>query len=181
MNIPNVLTMLRIILVPIYLWISFSNLKNRILLAGFIFILAGISDVLDGYIARKYNLITKLGSILDPFADKMMTFAVLISFTCAELIPAWILFAIGAKEITMILGGIILYLFKGNQVLPSNRYGKIATMSFYVATLSIVFKFPERISRGLFFIMVLLNILAFIKYFIIYINMRKIHKELVDK
>ena len=105
MNIPNILTLLRIILVPIYLLVFFSNLKNRVLLAGLIFILAGISDVLDGYIARKYDLITKLGSVLDPFADKMMTFAVLISFTWAKLIPSWILIALGIKEMLMISGG----------------------------------------------------------------------------
>lgn len=173
MNIPNILTLLRIILVPIYLLVFFSNLKNRVLLAGLIFILAGISDVLDGYIARKYDLITKLGSVLDPFADKMMTFAVLISFTWAKLIPSWILIALGIKEMLMISGGAILYLFKGNQVLPSNKYGKIATTSFYAATLSIVFRLPEMISKVLFFTTVVLNILAFINYLIIYISIRK--------
>lgn len=172
MNIPNMLTILRIILVPVYLGVFFSNIENRILWAGFVFILAGVSDVLDGYIARRYDLITKLGSVLDPFADKMMTCAVLVSFTWAKLIPSWILFAIGIKEVIMIVGGIVLYLFKGNQVLPSNRYGKIATMSFYMATLSIVFSLPDIISRVLFLLMVLLNILAFINYLIIYIGMR---------
>lgn len=178
MNIPNLLTIFRIILTPIYLLIFFSNLSNRILLAGLVFILAGISDVLDGHIARKYDLITKLGSILDPFADKMMTFAVLISFTYAELIPSWILIAMGIKETLMILGGAVLYLFKGNQVLPSNKYGKIATLSFYTATLSVVFHLPNLLSRVLFIITVVLNLLAFINYFIIYLTMRNNSSEI---
>ena len=53
--------------------------------------MAGVSDVLDGYIARKYDLTTKIGAALDPLADKLMTFAVLISFTTAQLIPTWVL------------------------------------------------------------------------------------------
>ncbi|MBU5439049.1 CDP-diacylglycerol--glycerol-3-phosphate 3-phosphatidyltransferase [Tissierella sp. MSJ-40] len=172
MNIPNILTILRIFLIPVYLYFFYSSLENRILYAGIIFIIAGISDVLDGHIARKYNKITKLGSVLDPFADKMMTFAVLISFTSAKLIPSWILMAIGLKEVLMILGGFILYLFKGNQVLPANKYGKVATLSFYAATLSVVFRMPSIISKLLFFTTVILNITAFINYFIIYLSMR---------
>lgn len=173
MNVPNILTLIRIILIPIYLMIFFSNMENRILYAGIIFILAGISDILDGHIARKHNLITKLGSVLDPFADKMMTFAVLISFTKAELIPSWILKALGVKEAIMILGGAILYLFKGNQVLPSNKYGKIATASFYAAALSIIFHLPQGLSKGLFLGTVVLNILAFFNYFMSYLTLRK--------
>ncbi|WP_353092571.1 CDP-diacylglycerol--glycerol-3-phosphate 3-phosphatidyltransferase [Tissierella praeacuta] len=172
MNIPNMLTILRILLIPVYLYFFYSNIENNILFAGLIFILAGISDVLDGYIARKYDMSTKLGIVLDPIADKLMTFTILISFTTKGIIPIWILIALGIKEVMMILGGVALYLFKGKQVLPSNKYGKIATMSFYTATLSIVFKLPRTISQTLFFITVVLNIIAFINYFIIYIKMR---------
>jgi len=171
MNIANLITIFRIILVPIYLRVFFSNISNGIFWAGLIFIVAGISDILDGYIARKYNLITKVGSVLDPIADKLMSFAVLISLTWSELIPIWILIAIGMKELTLIIGGSILYLFKGNQVLPSNRYGKIATVSFYIAALSVVFKFPEILSKTLFVLTVSLNLLAFINYLIIYLSM----------
>ena len=173
MNVPNILTILRIFLVPIYLIIFFSNIENRVLIAGLVFILAGITDVLDGRIARKYNLQTKLGTVLDPFADKLMTFAILISFTYSSLIPPWILVAIGLKEVLMIAGGAVLYLSKGNQVLPSNRYGKVATLFFYAATLSIVFRLPDLVSMALFFLTVILNILAFFNYLQIYLEMRK--------
>lgn len=172
MNIPNLLTVFRIFLVPVYLYIFFSNIQNRIFISGLIFILAGITDLLDGYIARKYDLVTDLGALLDPAADKLMTFAVLISFTYAGLIPYWIIIALGVKEILLILGGGILYLFKGNQVLPSNKYGKLATVSFYAATLSVVFKLGEIATKGLFFITVVLNIMAFINYLSIYLKIR---------
>lgn len=178
MNIPNLLTLLRIFLVPTYLIVFFSGLENRFLLAGLIFILAGISDVLDGSIARKYNLVTKLGVVLDPIADKMMTFAVLISYTIAGIIPPWILIALGIKEVVMLLGGGVLYLFKDKQVVPSNAYGKIATVSFYAATLSVVFKLPKQISEVLFILTVVLNILAFVNYLKIYINTRNKTQDL---
>ncbi|MGO1470001.1 MAG: CDP-diacylglycerol--glycerol-3-phosphate 3-phosphatidyltransferase [Tissierella sp.] len=178
MNIPNLLTIFRIFLVPIYLFIFFSNLDNRFLLSGLVFILAGISDVLDGKIARKYNLITDLGIVLDPIADKMMIFAVLISYTIEGLIPYWILLIIGIKEIAMILGGGILYLFKGKQVVPSNIYGKIATVLFYAATLSVIFNISNKLSQILFIVTVILNVFAFINYLKIYISMRNNKEEI---
>lgn len=70
MNIANIITILRIFLIPVYLYFFYSNLDNSILYSGLIFIAAGISDVLDGYIARKYDMSTKLGIVLDPIADR---------------------------------------------------------------------------------------------------------------
>lgn len=172
MNIPNMLTTLRIFLVPVYLYFFYSGYENNILFAGLIFILAGITDILDGYIARKYDLGTKLGAILDPFADKLMIFTILITFATSGIIPMWILVALSIKEIALIIGGGILFLFKGKQVLPSNKFGKVATTSFYAATLSVVFKLPELISTGLFILTVLFNFIAFINYLLIYIKIR---------
>lgn len=172
MNLANMITIFRILLIPIYLAIFYSGSDNFILFSGLIFILAGISDVLDGYVARKYDMITDLGSVLDPVADKLMMFAILISFVSKGIIPTWILLALGIKEVIMIVGGGILYLFKGKKVLPSDKYGKFATVSFYAATLSIVFKLPEIISTSLFVITVILNIIAFINYLIIYLKIR---------
>lgn len=171
-NVPNALTILRILLVPVYLYVFYSGSDNNILFAGLIFILAGISDVLDGYIARKYDLGTKLGVILDPFADKLMMFTILITFATSGIIPMWILIALGIKETVMILGGGILYLFKGGQVLPSDKFGKTATASFYAATLSVVFKLPEIISTILFILTVIFNLAAFVNYLLIYIKIR---------
>lgn len=171
MNIPNMLTILRIVLVPIYLFLFYFVKENQLLYAGIVFIIAGISDVLDGYIARKYDLTTKIGAALDPLADKLMTFAVLISFTTAELIPFWVLLILGIKEVLMIIGGFVLYLLKGNKVLPSNKFGKIATISFYATILSIVFNVPyESLTKLLIIATVVLNILAFINYLIIYLS-----------
>ncbi len=168
MNIPNMLTTLRILLIPVYLYFFYSHKENNLLFAGLIFIVAGISDVLDGYIARKFDMSTKLGVVLDPIADKLMTFTILVSFTTKGIIPPWILLAMTLKELLMIAGGLVLYFFKGKQVLPSNKFGKVATMSFYAATLSIVFKLPSPISTTLFIVTVILNLIALVNYYIIY-------------
>ncbi len=171
MTLPNLITVFRIILVPVYLSLFFSDIDNKVFILGMIFMIAGVSDVLDGYIARKYNLISKLGSALDPFADKLMSFTVLITFTAIGLIPFWILIPMIIKEVIMITGGIILYLKHGKAVIPSNIYGKIATFSLYAAVLSIIINMNMIVSMLLLIITVSLNIVAFIIYLKIFRKM----------
>lgn len=173
MNLPNFITLIRIFLIPIYLLVFFSSIENRFLIAGLIFLLAGITDILDGYVARKYNLQTDLGAILDPFADKMMMFSVLISFFSAKLIPQWVLLALGIKEIVMILGSGFMYFTYENVVVPANKFGKIGTISFYVAIISIIIKLPLLFSKILLISTVIINMVAFINYFIIFLSVRK--------
>lgn len=171
-NLPNALTIFRIFLVPVYLYVFYAGSENNIFFAGLIFILAGLTDVADGYIARKYDLGTKLGAVLDPFADKLMIFTILVTFATSGIISMWILIALGIKEIVLIVGGGILYLFKGGQVMPSDKFGKVATASFYAATLSVVFRLPEILSSILFIVTVVLNLAAFVNYLLIYLKIR---------
>lgn len=173
MNLPNKITIMRIFLIPIYLLVFYSSMENRILIAGLIFLLAGISDLVDGYIARKYDLTTDLGAVLDPFADKLMSFAVLISFTTMKLIPLWVLIALGIKEVFMIIGSVVSIMYHKNTVVHANYYGKFATISFYIAILSIVFNVNGLLSRMFLIITVILNVLAFYKYLRIYLTQRE--------
>ena len=170
MNIPNLITIFRLFLIPIFLMVFHSNLVNNILYGGLIFILAGISDVLDGYIARRYNQTTRLGTFLDPFADKLMSFAVLISFTMKDLVSMWILIPILIKEILMIIAGLTMYFRKDRRVIPSNIYGKLGTALLYVSILSIVFHFPQGLTRLLLVATLLMNIIAFYNYLKIYLR-----------
>lgn len=162
--LPNIITTIRIILVPVYLIVFFQAGENYILYSGLVFILAGISDFLDGYIARKYDLQSKTGAVLDPLADKLMTFAVLISLTYGGLLPPWILLIIGLKEVFQILGGVVLYFFKEKIVIPSNKFGKLATVLFYGAVLSLVFNLNGSFIYTMFILTVIFNIIAFINY-----------------
>ena len=170
MNLPNLITLFRLFLIPIFLMVFHSNLENNILYGGLIFILAGISDVLDGYIARKYDLTTKLGTYLDPLADKLMSFAVLISFTMKGLIPLWIILPIIIKELLMIIAGIIMYFRKEKRVIPSNIYGKLATFILYASIITIVFSFEGNVIKALLIITLLLNLVAFYNYLKIYLG-----------
>lgn len=164
MNIPNLITIFRIFLMPLYIYLFYSPMENNYIYAGIIFLLAGISDLLDGYIARNFDMKTDLGAILDPLADKIVVFTILITFTHKKIIPRWILIAMGLKEISLILGGAFLYLGKDNLVMPSDSYGKIATVMFYISILSYMFKVPKKISNTLIITTLILNIIALIHY-----------------
>ncbi len=173
MNIPNIITIFRIILIPVYLYFFYSKGVDKWTYAGIVFVIAGISDLLDGYIARKYNLESKLGALLDPLADKLFVFAILITFTVAKIIPSWILIVMGLKEVSLIIGAGILYLFTEASVIPSDKFGKLGTVFFYLSIISIVLKLPLEISKILFTITVIVNILAFINYFKEFLKIRE--------
>ncbi len=133
-NIPNILTILRIIfIIPFVLAVY----KNNYALAGIVLVISGISDLVDGIIARKYNQITKLGKMLDPTADKLTLMAVMICFGVKfpKIFPFMILLIV--KEILMLLAGAVL--LKHKLTPPSARwYGKISTVIFYISVITII-------------------------------------------
>lgn len=169
MNIPNIITMFRIILIPVFIITFFSGLQSSLFLAIIIFFVAGLSDVLDGYIARKYNLITQMGIVLDPFADKLMLVTALFCFTIRGYIPIWIFIIVTFKEVFMILSGTVLY--SSNKVIPANKFGKTATILFYISILVLVFDK----SLGFYFIClaVFVAVISLITYLLDYLNLKK--------
>jgi cardiolipin synthase len=141
MNIPNLLTTLRFILIPAFIYFFYSNMAYGIETAIAIFLLSGITDTLDGYIARRYNQITKLGIVLDPLADKLMLITVLVSISISNDIPIWIVGIVIVKEMLMIIGAFWL-MNKRDAVIPANRLGKVTTLLFYIAILAVLFELP---------------------------------------
>ncbi len=131
MTIPNVLSIFRILLVPVFIIVVLSDISNANLYGMLIFILAGLTDVLDGQIARKYNCTSVLGKILDPLADKMMVASALICATIKGFIPLWISILYVVKELTQGIGGFCFY-NKVKDMMPSNWLGKAATVMFYL-------------------------------------------------
>lgn len=162
MNLPNILSVIRIILVPLFV-IAFFAISKWVAL--WIFIIAGITDVVDGYIARKYDLITDLGSVLDPLADKLMLISVLTVFTIVGYIPKIVLIIVLAKEFFMIYGGVKFYLLDKRIIIPANKYGKIATATFYVAIILITFNFNETLNNILIMVATISTLIAFISYY----------------
>lgn len=137
-NIPNILSVIRILLVFVFVWVLF--VYDNVMLALLIFLIAGATDVVDGYLARRNNWITNLGKILDPFADKLMQCTVLVSLWIKDIVPLWFVVPFFAKEIfTLIIGAVVIKRRSVNVV--SKWYGKCAVCIFYATiAISVIFK-----------------------------------------
>jgi cardiolipin synthase len=131
-NIPNILSTIRILLVGAFIYAFYCDYPNNLKYALIIFLSAGLSDVIDGFLARKFNWITNLGKILDPFADKLMQCTVLVCMLTKKLIPAWLVIPFICKEFLMLLGGLLI-IKKRRFVVVSNVYGKMTVVLFYAA------------------------------------------------
>ena len=108
-NVPNALSVFRLVLVPVFIIVYFSELNAAHAYAAGVYLLAAATDYFDGMIARKYKLVTKLGRILDPLGDKIMTFAVLLCITIDKIIPVWAVVVFFLKECLMGIGGLLIY------------------------------------------------------------------------
>ncbi len=138
MNLPNKITVARILLIPIMILIPFFNIQgmignvtysNLIILA--IFLIASFTDFLDGYLARKNNLVTTFGKFLDPIADKLLVLSALIMLVEMGQIPGWIPIIIAARE--FIVSGIRMLAAGEGNVIAASWLGKVKTVSQMVA------------------------------------------------
>lgn len=135
MNLPNKLTVLRVILIPFFV---IFYLTGNAILADVIFIAASLTDMLDGKIARKYNLVTNFGKFMDPLADKLLVAAALICFIELERMPAWIVLIIISRE--FIISGFRLVAAESGKVIAAGYWGKIKTA---VTMVTIIFMIPN--------------------------------------
>ncbi|SEC33486.1 CDP-alcohol phosphatidyltransferase family protein [Paenibacillus sp. GP183] len=136
MNVPNLLTLSRFILIPVYLIVFFEGYPKT---AFIILVVAGLTDIVDGYWARSRGLVTQIGVMLDPLADKTMMLAVIISLLLSGMIPWEAALAILIRDLGMIIGSAFIH-FRGKQTLPANIWGKLTTVLYYSAILFIVFE-----------------------------------------
>lgn len=118
-NLPTVITFSRILLIPIFVSVAYT----KPLIGAFIFAVASLTDVLDGYIARRAKQVTKLGVLLDPVADKLLVISALIVFVDMEVIPAWIAIVIIARE--FLVTGLRIVALSKDIVIPAESGGKI--------------------------------------------------------
>ncbi len=130
LTIPNILTLIRIALVPAFV-IMVLQKKGFGSLA--VFALAGLTDVLDGLTARLWKLKTKIGTLIDPIADKLLlsTAFILLTFKDMDLeymIPLWLTAVVVCRDLLIILGGVVLYLWKGSKDFPPSAFGKLSTV-----------------------------------------------------
>ena len=134
-NIPNILSCIRIGLVGVFIYLFFLDFPDNTTWALLTFLLAGATDVVDGYLARKYNWITDWGKILDPFADKLMQCTVLICMLIKKMLPIWLVVPFILKELVILIGGFIVSK-KISKVVVSNIFGKMTVVLFYAAIIT---------------------------------------------
>lgn len=182
-NIPNILTIFRIALIP---FIIITIINDEYFTAIMFFILSGLTDVLDGFIARKFNFITDFGKLMDPLADKLTQIATLISIVINGLIPYWILIIIVLKEVILVCGAAFLY---GKSIVtPSKWFGKLSTVVLYIAIfLSMTikaFNLPpiyETIDFYIYCAAIVTTLFSLVMYFKPFCNKDLLKKENVNR
>lgn len=166
--VPNILTIFRLILVPVFAIVFFSEIENAKYIAILIFLAASFTDFLDGYIARKYNAVSKVGIVLDPLADKLMLLTALCSLTVNSAVPLFLFALFFAKEIFMIVAGTFLWNKKENVVIPSSLPGKLATALSMVVVIMIIIFPGNKILIALLVIVFILKLFALYTYIKVY-------------
>lgn len=182
LNTPNLLTIARIFITPIFLAVILMDmLSHKFLIACIIFSIASITDAIDGHLARKNNQITNFGKFLDPIADKILTTSALLAFMSMGLCNIWIIMLVLVREFA--IASVRMIAATNGVVIPANIWGKIKTVSQMVFTIlimllgevweiiskinvSIFDKLPDLslISNGLLWITAILTIISGIIY-----------------
>ena len=178
MNIPNILSVIRICLVPVFILVYFEDTPNSNIFATIVYAIASFTDVLDGRIARKYNITTNLGRILDPLGDKLMTMAVIVCITVDRVIPVWAVIVFLIKECLMGLGGMFLY-NKFEEMPPSNYFGKSLTIVFFaVCVILMLFRsIPPLVAMIMISFALAVMLLAFATYAARFVRMMKVGEQ----
>lgn len=128
-TLPNILSVVRILLIPVIVW--FYSFEKQYVLAGCVLILSGITDVVDGFIARRFNMISDLGKILDPVADKLTQGVMMICLFLRYRIIVIPFALLVVKELFMVISG-ILVIKKTGKVCGADWHGKVATFMLYI-------------------------------------------------
>ena len=164
MNIANILTCIRFVLIPVFV-VVFHVEGSVKAWSAIIFVTASLTDVLVGYLARKYHLITNFGKLMDPLADKGMQIAVLISMVLSDMVPVWFIVVLVLKEVLMVAGS--AYLYAKKTVVQANHLGKLNTVVLFVVIMLLLFfggTMPGFLKGLLLILCALLNLLVVVGY-----------------
>lgn len=167
MNIANKLTVFRVILVPVFLLFMLSDFTayNR-WIAFAVFVIATITDKLDGTIARKYNMITAFGKFMDPIADKLLVCSALVCLGCLGEIPAWVVVLIIAREFA--ISGMRLVAAEAGVTIAASWWGKIKTIAQMAMIIIMLMDVPELfvLSQVVMYASVVLTVVSLVDYMI---------------
>jgi CDP-diacylglycerol--glycerol-3-phosphate 3-phosphatidyltransferase len=140
MNVPNALTVFRILAVPFIIALLYFPSRSTCLLATVLFLVAILTDLADGFWARKYNQVTNFGKFLDPLADKILIASVLIMLVELNWIPAWVAIIVIIRE--LLVTGLRAIAADKGQVIAADKYGKMKTIMQSVALVPLIYHFP---------------------------------------
>lgn len=166
LNLPNKLTVLRVLMIPLYVLLLYLGRDNKLvnMLALIVFIIAALTDTLDGYIARKYNLVTNFGKFMDPLADKLLVCSGLIIFIQLGRINAIIVLIIIARE--FIISGFRLVASDAGVVIAAAFLGKIKTVVQMISVILLTVNLEKLnfITEISIWLMLILTILSLVEY-----------------
>ena len=168
MTIPNYITIFRFFLVPFVIYAIFSD-QMALALVGFL--VAGLSDAVDGFIARRYNQRSELGTYLDPIADKILLVSIFVVFGYLSLLPLWLIYLVVSRD-AMIIGAVVLSTVMGNPVKmhpllvsKANTATQIVLAAFVLADLTFTLDYPL-LQSGLIWLVALLTGLSATAYLV---------------
>ena len=163
MTTANKLTILRIILVPVFLGVLYAGFPGSNIWALIIFIVASLTDLLDGYIARHYNQITNFGKFMDPLADKILVMSAMCWFVEAHQMPGWALAIVLLREFAV--SGMRLVAVEQGKVIAAAWSGKVKTASTMVGLCLMMLNIPEWLNTLCVIVIVATTVYSGIEYF----------------
>ena len=169
MNLPNKLTILRVIMIPFFVWFLLAqggeNTTYRFISAA-IFIVASLTDMLDGKIARKYNLVTNFGKFMDPLADKLLVCSALICLVELKQLPAWMVIIIISRE--FIISGFRLVASDNGVVIAASYWGKFKTTFQMIGVVLLILNIPalSMVTDIVIWIAVALTVISLVDYIV---------------
>jgi cardiolipin synthase (CMP-forming) len=175
LNLPNLITIARILLVPVVVWAIASH---EMQVAFILFLLAGVSDAVDGFLAKRFHMKSELGAYLDPLADKVLIVSIYVALGITEAIPRWIVILVVSRDI-LIVGGIMLAVFLGKPmkvkpVLVSklNTAAQIVFACLVLAALAFGFKaeLAERVIMGIVAVLTLASIGFYVREWVVHMS-----------
>ena len=164
MNLPNKLTLLRIILIPIFMVVLYWGFPGATYVALAIFIIASLTDLLDGKIARKYNLVTDFGKFADPLADKMLVTAAMLWFVEIGQMPAWMLLIVICREFAV--SGLRMIASDKGRVIAAGWSGKVKTATTMVCICLMLLPIPREADIVCVVLIVATTLYSGVEYFV---------------
>ena len=165
MNLPNKLTMLRILLIPVFMVVLYWDFPGATWVAVAIFIIASFTDLLDGKIARKYNLVTDFGKFADPLADKTLVTAALLWFVEIGQMPAWALLIVLVREFAV--SGLRMIASDKGRVIAAGWSGKVKTASTMVCIVLMFLPIPGWLNTVCVAVIAITTLYSGVEYFVL--------------